>query len=547
MSDQQRSPKRSPSATIRTLFSHSTTNDSRGASATTSETTPAAAAAGASHEMTGQPRPEGAGRGGMEHGRERSSPSMSSSQGEMADTEMEAGPSHSSEGAQPAPAPPKKKRTRTLTTPHQSAVLHALLAQSRFPTTAMREEVGRAIGLSARKVQIWFQASPPNQRQKARRPRGQTSAPLTRPPQFGPFTNAPPAASASDAGAIAGPSGSSSQAPLMHFAVAPLGDLPGRGGPSTAGSARPSHHEAPVPQSHSSSAASTHLSGPGIPGPSRLLTQYSLPREAGDAARSHERSGSFERYHHALRPAEPFSPSQAATSAEEAWRAARVPPPPPPPPSSSSRHARPFSEDLRMQQREYTFALPPLVLGPERDSAHVPQASNRQGASFRPFQPVQPPPSAADHPHSRRWRTPEPEPSSSSSSSARHAALHIPPPFTLQPRPQWDDPAFSPFSRPRASSASAPGSHYAFGFGQAAALMSNISSEPNTGLPPILNPSRSPRVAGSPPFIPISESPRGRPGQPHPSASGIVSSPTSPRRSARSFNDDYTNDQYASR
>lgn len=26
-------------------------------------------------------------------------------------------------------APPKKKRTRTLTTPHQSAVLHALLAQ----------------------------------------------------------------------------------------------------------------------------------------------------------------------------------------------------------------------------------------------------------------------------------------------------------------------------------------------------------------------------------------------------------------------------------
>jgi len=29
----------------------------------------------------------------------------------------------------PTSAPPKKKRTRTLTTPHQSAVLHALLAQ----------------------------------------------------------------------------------------------------------------------------------------------------------------------------------------------------------------------------------------------------------------------------------------------------------------------------------------------------------------------------------------------------------------------------------
>ncbi|KAI6131115.1 hypothetical protein EDD16DRAFT_1792959 [Pisolithus croceorrhizus] len=64
-------------------------------------------------------------------------------------------------------SPPKKKRTRTLTTPHQSAVLHALLAKSRFPTTAMREEVGRQIGLSARKVQ--------NQRQKSRRPQGSSA------------------------------------------------------------------------------------------------------------------------------------------------------------------------------------------------------------------------------------------------------------------------------------------------------------------------------------------------------------------------------------
>lgn len=58
----------------------------------------------------------------------RSSPSSSSSQGDMADTEMEAGPSQPTEQP-PPPPPPKKKRTRTLTTPHQSAVLHALLAQ----------------------------------------------------------------------------------------------------------------------------------------------------------------------------------------------------------------------------------------------------------------------------------------------------------------------------------------------------------------------------------------------------------------------------------
>ncbi|KAJ7214396.1 hypothetical protein GGX14DRAFT_610793 [Mycena pura] len=74
--------------------------------------------------------------------------------------------SHSgSPPAGPAPLPFLKMR-RSLTTPHQTAVLHALLAQTRFPTTAQREEVGRAIGLSARKVQIWFQ----NQRQKDRRP-----------------------------------------------------------------------------------------------------------------------------------------------------------------------------------------------------------------------------------------------------------------------------------------------------------------------------------------------------------------------------------------
>ncbi|KAJ3483074.1 hypothetical protein NLJ89_g12096 [Agrocybe chaxingu] len=114
-----------------------------------------------------------------------SSPS-SDSQDDMADSEMDVNKSSNPE-PQPPAAPPKKKRTRTLTTPHQSAVLHALLAQSRFPTTAMREEVGRSIGLSARKVQIWFQ----NQRQKARRPRSQGEPPSSRPPQYGPFPGGP--------------------------------------------------------------------------------------------------------------------------------------------------------------------------------------------------------------------------------------------------------------------------------------------------------------------------------------------------------------------
>ncbi|KAG9095558.1 hypothetical protein FRC06_009678 [Ceratobasidium sp. 370] len=60
------------------------------------------------------------------------------------------------------PAP--KKRTRTLMTPDQLTALHRLLSMTRFPTTEQREQCGREIGLSARRVQVWFQ----NQRQKSK-------------------------------------------------------------------------------------------------------------------------------------------------------------------------------------------------------------------------------------------------------------------------------------------------------------------------------------------------------------------------------------------
>ncbi|KAJ1304218.1 hypothetical protein OPQ81_008617 [Rhizoctonia solani] len=49
-------------------------------------------------------------------------------------------------------------------TPDQLTALHRLLSQTRFPTTEQREQCGREIGLSARRVQVWFQ----NQRQKSK-------------------------------------------------------------------------------------------------------------------------------------------------------------------------------------------------------------------------------------------------------------------------------------------------------------------------------------------------------------------------------------------
>lgn len=66
------------------------------------------------------------------------SPSTSSQgEGDMADNEAEAGPSTQPAEESTAPPPPKKKRTRTLTTPHQAAVLHALLAQVRIHDARM--------------------------------------------------------------------------------------------------------------------------------------------------------------------------------------------------------------------------------------------------------------------------------------------------------------------------------------------------------------------------------------------------------------------------
>ncbi|GAA98813.1 uncharacterized protein L969DRAFT_95495 [Mixia osmundae IAM 14324] len=61
------------------------------------------------------------------------------------------------------------KRSRTLTTPQQTAVLNALLEQTRFPTTATRERVAEELGMTPRRVQIWFQ----NRRQNEKRLRGQ--------------------------------------------------------------------------------------------------------------------------------------------------------------------------------------------------------------------------------------------------------------------------------------------------------------------------------------------------------------------------------------
>ncbi|KAG8690830.1 hypothetical protein FRC11_008820 [Ceratobasidium sp. 423] len=94
--------------------------------------------------------------------------------------------SDASEHAEQPIIPAPKKRTRTLMTPDQLTALHRLLSQTRFPTTEQREQCGREIGLSARRVQVWFQ----NQRQKSKAQQ-QASAAGGSHPTLAPQTSGP--------------------------------------------------------------------------------------------------------------------------------------------------------------------------------------------------------------------------------------------------------------------------------------------------------------------------------------------------------------------
>ncbi|KAJ4490811.1 hypothetical protein J3R30DRAFT_139591 [Lentinula aciculospora] len=316
---------------------------------------------------------------------DRSSPS-SDSQGGMADTEEGEQSRRSPETSEPQ----KKKRTRTLTTPHQSAVLHALLAQSRFPTTAMREEVGRAIGLSARKVQIWFQ----NQRQKARRPRTHNEMPMTRPPQYGPF-----------------PSGGDTE----------FLNLYPQGGAASSEPYSPAVHSSyPSPQRPTyTSPIPSGLLGPGVPGHSRSSqpqgTVSPVPATAGPSSSHHMRRDFL------LRP-------------------------PSPPRIYNLEQSRPATSHTSTSTRRYrdpSRTLPPLVFplpSPQSSSAMIPPFRSAP-ANMPPHLPFQ-------HARSPQFAFNPP----SASIEPESSPTSLPPPFALEPQPQWNDPIYT--SVPRTGSAS---------------------------------------------------------------------------------------------
>ncbi|KAL0948550.1 hypothetical protein HGRIS_011110 [Hohenbuehelia grisea] len=344
----------------------------------------------------------------------RSSPSSDSpsdSQDGLADNEN----SPVIHQTEPQAVPPKKKRTRTLTTPHQSAVLHALLAQSRFPTTAMREEVGRSIGLSARKVQIWFQ----NQRQKMRRPRSQSDVASTRSSQFGPYTDP------------TSPTASSQYFHAFESAGADYGHLPPEQREALerrAGSGI--FHISDPPQ-----AGARPLLGPGVPGGDLLSRQSPAlsPLSVYQSQHAHStRSLPYER--HSLPDVLQRRPTTAGASFPHMHR-------------PTSQQSNPEA-----QRQGFSRTLPPLVSGalPRSSTPSMPPVAG----SSRVLPPLtHSAPSSSGGPRSP---SPSPETPFAHHSFESRGAPGMPPPFTMQPPPQWDPVALAQLPRP---SWSRPGSH----------------------------------------------------------------------------------------
>ncbi|KAI6040172.1 hypothetical protein EDC04DRAFT_2602695 [Pisolithus marmoratus] len=350
-----------------------------------------------------------------------------------------------------AEPPPKKKRTRTLTTPHQSAALHELLAKSRFPTTAMREEVGRRIGLSARKVQ--------NQRQKSRRPQGSSSATggdsihLSQPAQ---------AASGSSPGSLPN---TSTSAPSTSSSLTPR-----RGNNIVSHS----HPLPPLPLSSLSTDVSL-TSGPSVPS---VMPVTEWP--AGSPSYQHRRPTSAPEWEVAhfpsssprgmptearLQPSHVSRPSHLSQPSRESAEHGGTPGTTPRVPViiatplateaalSLQQAFQPDDTDAGISlsgSRGTGRVLPPISTGTwDRQLQQSQQRNSHSPNSASTGGPVGPNISALRAiPIAYRAFSITGSSGGSGAAAAGSRLVNIPAPFTLQPQPQWDPRAFTPQPRP---------------------------------------------------------------------------------------------------
>ncbi|KAG9033635.1 hypothetical protein FS837_002412 [Tulasnella sp. UAMH 9824] len=385
----------------------------------------------------------------------------------------------------------KKKRTRVLPTAHQSAELNKLLAETPFPSTARREELGRRIGLSARKVQVWFQ----NRRQKARREKEEAAMKQQ---------------SASTSTSVSGRPESPSLAPLSprhgHVRMAALPHPPSSWNPPLAPGAGINY---PPRSEYTPQPAATHF-GHLTPGssPYQLRPVDVAPESAADygmvpvyrrhSPRAQSWSGgdprdpavgptphlSFNREHqrssHAEverftsversygRPASPpssFHPYAASAEARRRRSPSRriVQSRPPSPRVVQSRPTSPFDGQSTAASEALTqdVRLPPLNLPPGSPASPLLGAHELRGSFDRgPLSPPYPPSIShagsasasldrriGDAASQQQQLTPGVRPAEVAQ-SATHSAAY-PPPFTLQPEPLWDRHAVPDYFQPR--------------------------------------------------------------------------------------------------
>ena len=205
-----------------------------------------------------------------------------------------------------------------------------------------------------------------------------------------------------------------------------------------------SHRDPYLAEDYARSAMpTTQLAGPGIPGSSRRA-QFDDPTWRG-------RPQSF-----------PSRPSTAAAERPESYRL-------------TPRPGRPPGE----QGPELTLTLPPVATGVAR--AHGPASSPVTPLSAGPYPTLASlntleSSSSAHRPRSfdesRRTLPP-----ANVDFATPRPVLNIPPPFTLQPQPQWDDPAFSPYNRRRSPPSQPRGTVPPFG-DSPTAIRSPFGAEP---------------------------------------------------------------------
>ena len=181
------------------------------------------------------------------------------------------------------------------------------------------------------------------------------------------------------------------------------------------------------------------LSGPGIPGPSSEPVIIG-PAPRGRSVGPRPRRGSIRS---SSRYPDPYPRASVAGEGLEPHRLT------PRPTRSLPPASLPLQED-----DGFPITLPPLMLS----RSPTPDAQSVPGSSTGPHRRVRSPLASGSR-VSRHVGRPSQSFGEAESSFALHSPVsHIPPPFTLQPSPLWDDPAFSPFNPP--SSSSRPGSSY---------------------------------------------------------------------------------------